>query len=180
MARTRTTRSTTTVKVDVIDKIVEELNKLEGIEFAKDAWVNNHPDPYGVVQLSSTARQLWADGRLIDTAWNVIVSAFVSDDDNSWPEMIQQKLEALEADGRFDLTHTVSREERRSLHIFGASAVNSLLFDTGFKRIHGPAFTGFHHIQMRYHIHAMFFPCILRPVDSNGMAVVIFHKKTVF
>ena len=112
MARksTRAAAEPVTVTVDAIDKLVEELNKLDGIEFAKDAWVNKAPEVYGVVSLSATARQLWADGHLLDTAWNVTVTAYVADDDNAWPDKIQQKLEALEADGRFDLTHTVSRE----------------------------------------------------------------------
>lgn len=110
MARktTRTT-ATATVTVDAIDQLITELNKLEGIEFAKDAWVNEAPDVYGVVELSNSARQLWADGHLLDTIWSVIVTAYVADDDNSWPDKIQQKLQALEADGRFDLTGTNTR-----------------------------------------------------------------------
>lgn len=110
MARktTRTT-ATATVTVDAIDQLITELNKLDGIEFAKDAWVNEAPDVYGVVELSNSARQLWADGHLLDTIWSVIVTAYVADDDNSWPDKIQQKLEALEADGRFDLTGTNTR-----------------------------------------------------------------------
>ena len=110
MARktTRTT-ATATVTVDAIDQLITELNKLDGIEFAKDAWVNAAPDVYGVVELSNSARQLWADGHLLDTIWSVIVTAYVVDDDNSWPDKIQQKLEALEADGRFDLTGTNTR-----------------------------------------------------------------------
>ena len=110
MARktTRTT-ATATVTVDAIDQLITELNKLEGIEFAKDAWVNKAPDVYGVVELSNSARQLWADGHLCDTIWTVVVTAYVADDDDSWPDKIQQKLEALEADGRFDLTGTNTR-----------------------------------------------------------------------
>ena len=111
MARTRTTRTApATVTVNAIDKIVAKLNTLEGIEFAKDAWVNKAPDNYGVVTLSSEASQLWADGHLTDSAWNVIVTAYVKDGNNDWPAKVQGKLEALEADGRIDLTHTNNRE----------------------------------------------------------------------
>ena len=61
MARTRTTQTApTTVTVNAVDKIVAKLNTLEGIEFAKDAWVNKAPENYGVVELSGTARQMWA------------------------------------------------------------------------------------------------------------------------
>ena len=110
MARTRTQRTTTTVKHDVVDEIIAKLNTLEGIEFAKDAWVNKAPDVYGVVTLSAEAKQLWADGKLVDSAYNVIVAAFVNDDDNDWVQKIQGKLEDLESEGKIDLTHTNNRE----------------------------------------------------------------------
>lgn len=109
MARTRSA-ATTTVKHDAIDDLITELNTLDGIEFAKDAWVNKAPAVYGVVELSQTARQLWADGHLTDSAWNVIVTAYVKDDSNEWPARIQEKLESLEETGRIDLTHTLNRE----------------------------------------------------------------------
>lgn len=108
MARTRS--ATTTVTHDAIDDLITELNTLDGIEFAKDAWVNKAPAVYGVVELSQTARQLWADGHLTDSAWNVIVTAYVKDDSNEWPARIQEKLESLEETGRIDLTHTLNRE----------------------------------------------------------------------
>ena len=110
MARTRNQRTTATVKHDVIDEIIAKLNELEGIEFAKDAWVNKAPEVYGVVQLSAEARQLWGDGKLLDSVYNVIVAAFVNDDDNEWVQKIQGKLEELESDGKIDLTHTNNRE----------------------------------------------------------------------
>ena len=64
MARTRNRAAAEpqTVTVNAMDKIVTKLNTLEGIEFAKDAWVNEAPANYGVVELSGEARQLWADG----------------------------------------------------------------------------------------------------------------------
>ena len=112
MARTRTTRAADPVMVTVnaMDKIVEKLNTLDGIEFAKDAWVNKAPENYGVVRLSGEARQLWADGHLADSAWTVIVDAYVKDDSDGYPAQIQGKLEALEAEGKVDLTHTNNRE----------------------------------------------------------------------
>ena len=114
MARTRTTRTTaprtTTVTHDAVDDLIAKLNTIEGIEFAKDAWVNKAPEVYGVVELSAEALQLWGDGHLTDSAWNVIVRAYVSDDSNEWPAKIQEKLEALEDEGVLDLTHTNNRE----------------------------------------------------------------------
>ena len=112
MARTRQTRAAepVTVTVNAMDKIVAKLNTLEGIEFAKDAWVNKAPDNYGVVRLSGEARQLWADGNLTDSAWTVILDAYVMDDSDGYPALIQGKLEELEAEGVLDLTHTNNRE----------------------------------------------------------------------
>jgi len=110
VARTRNRSNPQTVTVRAIDKIVAALNQLEGIEFAADAWVNEAPDNYGVVSLSEEAAQLWGDGKLTDSAWRVIVDAYVTDDDYTWPGEVQAKLEALEAEGNIDLTHTVNRD----------------------------------------------------------------------
>ena len=112
MARTRNRAAAEpqTVTVNAMDKIVTKLNTLEGIEFTKDAWVNKAPDNYGVVRLSGEARQLWADGHLTDSAWTVIVDAYVEDDSDGYPAEIQGKLEALEDEGVLDLTHTNNRE----------------------------------------------------------------------
>jgi len=63
-----------------------------------------------VVELSSTARQLWADGHLTDSSWNVVVTAYVADDSDKYPAMIYEKLVALEDEGMIDLTHTNNRE----------------------------------------------------------------------
>lgn len=106
MARTRNQGT----KVSAIDKLVARLNELDGIEFAKDAWVNKAPENYGVVELNGEALQLWGDGHLTDSAWNVVVRAYVKDDSDEYPALIQEKLEALEDEGMIDLTHTTNRE----------------------------------------------------------------------
>lgn len=106
MARTRNQRN----NVSAIDRLVARLNELDGIEFAKDAWVNKAPENYGVVELNGEALQLWGDGRLTDSAWNVVVRAYVKDDSDEYPALIQEKLEALEDEGMIDLTHTTNRE----------------------------------------------------------------------
>ena len=112
MARTRSKTLTVpaVVQVNAIDLIVSKLNELTGIEFAKDAWVNEAPEVYGVVTLAGTEMQSWADDRLLDTVWNVAIYAFVSDDDDSWPEKIREKLEELEDEGRIITTNSVTRE----------------------------------------------------------------------
>ena len=108
MSRNR--NRTTTVTHDAIDDLVTELNRIEGIEFAKDAWEEKAPEVYGVVELSGEAKQMWADGHLTDSVWNVIVTAYVTDDSNEWPNKIQERLEMLEDEGKVDLTHTNNRE----------------------------------------------------------------------
>lgn len=103
MARTRTRRT------DVVDELVTQLNTIEGIEFVRDAWQNKAPDDYGVVELSGEASQLWADGKLIDSIWRVIITAYVTGDDDTIAYTVQDKLEELEEAGAVDLTHTISR-----------------------------------------------------------------------
>lgn len=103
MARTRTRRT------DVVDELVTQLNTIEGIEFVRDAWLNKAPDDYGVVELNGETRQLWADGKLIDSIWRVIITAYVAGDDDTIAYTVQDKLEELEEAGAVDLTHTISR-----------------------------------------------------------------------
>ena len=108
MARTRTTRSQTTVTVDAVDELTQKLSEI-GVEFVRDAWLNKAPDNYGVVELQGEARQLWADGHLLDSIYRVLVTLYVKGDDDSYPAMVQEKLEELESAGKVDLTHTISR-----------------------------------------------------------------------
>jgi len=108
MARTRTTRSRTTVTVDAVDELTQKLSEI-GVDFVRDAWLNKAPDNYGVVELQGEARQLWADGHLLDSIYRVLVTLYVKGDDDSYPAMVQEKLEELESAGKVDLTHTISR-----------------------------------------------------------------------
>lgn len=107
MARASRT-ATTTVKA--IDKIVSALNQISGVEFVRDAWVNKAPDNYGVVEFTGEVQQLWGDGHLLDSIWRVIVTLYVNGDEDTYPGLVQAKLEALENEGKLDITHSVSRE----------------------------------------------------------------------
>lgn len=95
---------------DAVDELIEKLNEIEGIEFARDAWENMAPEDYGVAELGGEARQLWGDGHLLDSIWTVIVTVYVTGDADTWPKIVQAKLEELEDAGMVDLTHTISRE----------------------------------------------------------------------
>ena len=111
MAKRKTTAAVqATTQVDVVDALVTKLNEIEGVEFVRDAWLNKAPDDYGVVELNGEARQLWADGHLIDSIWQVIITLYVKGDADTWPMAVQAKLEELENAGVCDLTHTISRE----------------------------------------------------------------------
>ncbi len=110
MARTTRSAATNTVTtVDAVDRLVAKLNEIEGIEFVRDAWVNKAPENYGVVELTGEPRQLWADGKLLDSIWRVIITLYVAGDDDDWPAKVQAKLEAMEAADEVELTHTISR-----------------------------------------------------------------------
>lgn len=108
MARTKNQQVAEPVTVDAVDRLTQSLCET-GVEFVRDAWINKAPDNYGVVVLQGESQQLWADGHLIDSMWRVVVTLYVSGDDDTWPKKVQNKLEALEAAGLCDTTHTVSR-----------------------------------------------------------------------
>lgn len=112
MAKTKSLQAVmpVTVTVDAIDELVTKLNTIEGLTFVRDAWENKAPDNYGVVETQGEATQLWADGKLIDSIWRVIIHAYIAGDDDSIAYTVQAKLEDLESGGKVDLTHTISRD----------------------------------------------------------------------
>jgi len=99
-----------TVTIDAIDELVTKLNTIDGLAFVRDAWVNKAPDNYGVVETQGEISQLWADGKLIDSIWRVIIHVYIAGDDDSIAYTVQDKLEDLESDGKVDLTHTINRD----------------------------------------------------------------------
>jgi len=99
-----------TVTVDAVDELVAKLNTIDGLVFVRDAWVNKAPDNYGVVETQGEVSQLWADGKLIDSIWRVIIHAYIAGADDSIAYTVQEKLEDLESAGKVDLTHTISRD----------------------------------------------------------------------
>jgi len=109
MARTKSQKTTQTVTVDAVDLLTSKLSEI-GVTFVRDAWLNKAPDNYGVVELQGEARQLWADGKLLDSIWRALVTLYVKGDDDSYAYQVQSKLEDLESDGKVDLTHTISRD----------------------------------------------------------------------
>lgn len=91
--------------IDIIDRLVERLNEIEGLEFVRDAWINKAPDNYGVVELSGGGATLWADGVLLDQSFFVRISVYVTDGSNQWLSAVQAKLTEME------LSHTFPTRE---------------------------------------------------------------------
>lgn len=116
-----------------LDKLVNKLNEISGVEFVRDAWVNKAPDNYGVVELSGEVSQLWADGHLTDSIWRVVVTLYVAGDDDTYPGLVQAKLEALESAGHLDFTQSVARSYLRDINkvewVWNVSMYGSLLWE---------------------------------------------------
>ena len=116
-----------------LDTLVNKLNEIGGVEFVRDAWVNKAPDNYGVVELSGEVSQLWADGHLTDSIWRVVVTLYVAGDDDTYPNLVQAKLEALEDAGHLDFTQSVTRSYLRDINkvewVWNVSMYGSLLWE---------------------------------------------------
>ena len=48
---------------NMIDRLIDSLNEIEGIEFVRDAWINDESVTHGVVAMTGEASGCWADGR---------------------------------------------------------------------------------------------------------------------
>lgn len=83
--------------IDVLDLITAKLNELEGIEFARDAWENEAPDQYGVVEMSGVPTVYYADGHPTDCIYQVLVTLYVTGANDEWAGKVTEKLMALES-----------------------------------------------------------------------------------
>lgn len=82
--------------VSLPDRLAEKLSEI-GIPFRVDAWKNEAPSNYGVVEVTGQNNAEWADGRMIDQAFTVDVAIYVAGSGLKWLEAVQRKLEAMEA-----------------------------------------------------------------------------------
>ena len=85
-----------TETVSLTERLAEELSKT-GIPFRVDAWKNEAPNSYGVVELTGQNGGEWADGRMIDQAFTAEVTLYVAGNSAKWIDAIQSKLEELDA-----------------------------------------------------------------------------------
>ena len=92
------------VTKDAADTLIDALNELEGIEFTRDAWENQAPENYGVVELAGEADALWADDRQIGAIYQVNVHLYVKGGGDEWIGAVQAVL-AENTDGYTMPTH---------------------------------------------------------------------------
>lgn len=83
--------------MDVIDRLLDGLNAIEGLEFYRDARTENAPDVnYGVVRLTGEVSGSWADGHLVDQAFGLSVTVYVKDERTDWLTRVQETLDAFD------------------------------------------------------------------------------------
>jgi len=88
--------------VDIVDRLVDSLNEIEGLAFVRDARTENEPERnYGIVRLTGENSAVWADDVMVEQAFGLAVNVFVKDERAEWLNRIQAKLEAANLFYRF-------------------------------------------------------------------------------
>lgn len=77
---------------DVIDRLVDRLNEIDGLKFVRDALVSKNPANYGVVRLTGQSAAQWADDMMVEQAYRASVAIYVNDDSNRWLREVQAAL----------------------------------------------------------------------------------------
>ena len=81
---------------NLLDRLAEKLSET-GIPFKVDAWENNPPLHYGVVELTGQNSAEWADGHMIDQAFEVEVTLYLASRSRKWIDSVQDTLETMDA-----------------------------------------------------------------------------------
>lgn len=79
-----------------IVETVRDILSRTGIPFAVDAWENEAPADYGVVELTGEDKGEWADGHMIDQSFVLLVTIYVSGGSQRWKDRIQRQLARIE------------------------------------------------------------------------------------
>ena len=82
--------------VSLAYRLAEELSKT-GVPFRADAWENNPPPNYGVVEVTGQNNADWADGRMVDQTFQADITIYVTCGSVNWVNRIQNMLEELDA-----------------------------------------------------------------------------------
>ena len=90
---------------DVIANLVTLLNQIEGLEFVEDAWVEKAPDNYGVVELTGQIAAEYGDGHVLDQAYRVRITIYVTGGSHAWIQSVQSVLDGL------DIIYTMPQRE---------------------------------------------------------------------
>ncbi len=78
---------------NMIDRLIDSLNEIEGIEFVRDAWINDESVTHGVVSMNGEVSGCWADGHMIDQAFRLRIAIYVKDGEDSWLDAVQTVLD---------------------------------------------------------------------------------------
>ena len=88
-----------------LDDLLNALNTISGIEFVRDAWINDAPENYGVLELTGQSASLWADGKMQEQAFQLQITIYVKDGSDIWLDSVQGVLDD------FDLSYSNPRHE---------------------------------------------------------------------
>jgi hypothetical protein len=84
------------VTVNLPDRLAEKLSTT-GVPFRADAWKNEAPNSYGVVEITGQDKGEWADGHMIDQTFRAEITLYVAGNSMKWVHRIQEKLEEMDA-----------------------------------------------------------------------------------
>ena len=86
------TQTTETTPTDRVEQLITELNKISGLDFVEDAWVEKAPANYGVVELTGEIQNDYAEGRKTAQAWNLRITIYVTGGSHHWIGEVQDVL----------------------------------------------------------------------------------------
>lgn len=118
----------TTQEVTLLDQLKDLLATATGISFAVDAWKNQAPTDYGVVELTGEDRGEWADGRMIDQSFTVQITIYVAGSSQKWKDKVQGALEAIDAGYKL-LQHAYLADIERNCWQWTATVYDPITWD---------------------------------------------------
>lgn len=95
MARTK--KNAEPVTIDIVDLITAKLDEMEGISITRDAWENEAPEQYGVIEMDEEPMQISADGHVIDENYRLTLTLYVNGSSDAWADNVREKLDELES-----------------------------------------------------------------------------------
>jgi len=95
MARTK--KNAEPVTIDIVDLITAKLDEMEGISVTRDAWENEAPEQYGVIEMDEEPMQISADGHVIDENYRLTLTLYVNGSSDAWAGNVREKLDELES-----------------------------------------------------------------------------------